>query len=95
MFERQTNSDETLKKMTTTTSIKKLIEEGLLYESDSKNFVTNEEVINAAAILAYRNGVRTEEELYDVIYTECDMSMVAALNNMDMEELLQYAEIHS
>ena len=95
MFERQTNSDETLKKMTTTTSIKKLIEEGLLYESDSKHFVTNEEVINAAAILAYRNGVRTEEELYDVIYTECDMSMVAALNNMDMEELLQYAEIHS
>jgi len=81
--------------MKTTTSIKRLIEEGLLYESDYKNFFTNEEVICAAAILAYKNGVRTEYELYQVICDDCDMSMTAALNNMDIEELLHYAEIHS
>ncbi len=80
--------------MKTTTSIKKLIEEGLLHESASKNFVTNEDVINAAAVLAYKNGVRTKNEMYDVIYSECDMNLVATLNEMDLDELMLYADIH-
>ena len=78
--------------MKTTTSIKELIKAGLLHESSSKNYVTNEEVINAASIMAYKNGVRTTEDLYNVIYRECDMSMLDALNKMDIEELLFYAE---
>jgi len=81
--------------MKTTTSIIKLLEEGLLHETASKNFFTNDEVINASAILAYKSGVRTEDELYHAIYDDCDMSMAATLNSMDMKKLLQYAEIHS
>jgi hypothetical protein len=78
--------------MKTTTNIEKLKEEGLLYDAD---FYTNEQVINAAAILAYRNGITDAASLYNTLWDECDMSLAATLNDMDKNELLQYAEVHS
>jgi hypothetical protein len=80
--------------MTTTTSIRILQNEHNLLQSNYNTF-TNEQIINAAAIVAYRNGCKDVKSLYDAIYDECDMSLAATLNEMDKEELLSYAETHS
>lgn len=80
--------------MNTTTSIRVLQEEHNLLESKA-DFFTNEQIINAAAIVAYRNGVRDTDALYSVLYDECDMSLAASLNKMDIDELLHYASIHA
>lgn len=78
--------------MITTTSIHQLQEHDLLQGAGP---FTNEQIINAAAILAYKNGCKKAESLHDAIWDECDMSMRFTLKEMDKKELLEYAKTHS
>ena len=76
----------------TTTNIKMLQDHNLLLGNGP---FTNEQIINAASIVAYNNGCKDAESLYTAIWEECDMSMAATLNAMDKNELLKYAETHA
>jgi len=79
--------------MKTTTSIKELQKVHNLLQSNYDTF-TNEQVLHAAAIVAIRQGCNTEQDMFRVLYDECDMSLAATLNSMDTDELFEYAKLN-
>lgn len=75
----------------TTTNIRQLQEEELLIEEKVNGF-TNEEIIRAAAILLFKNGIQEKIAFEQILWQESDVSLRLTLEQMDIDELLQYAK---
>lgn len=81
------------KKMKTTTSVKKLKNEGYLNNGP----YTNYEILLASAAylldrIDYTYVEDIENEAYDAIYDECDASLAATLSEVDFHELMVTAD---